>query len=196
MSTEKSKTNLLEEARDTLRRLHYSIHTEKAYCDWVLRFVRFHHLQEREALLIEPEKKVEDFLTHLAVQANVAASTQNQAFNALVFLYKQVLKHPLEGVDAARTRKEKRIPVVLTREEVKLVLAFMEGTSDLVVKLLYGGGLRITEAVRLRVQDIDYGFKQITVRNGKGLSDRVTPFPESLAPLSIFQLTNESEHSF
>ena len=183
MSTEKSKTNLLEDVRDTLRRLHYSIHTEKAYCDWILRFVRFHHLQEREALLIESEKKVEDFLTHLAVQANVAASTQNQAFNALVFLYKRVLKHSLEGVDAARTRKEKRIPVVLTREEVKLVLAFLEGSSDLVVKLLYGGGLRITEAVRLRVQDIDYGFKQITVRNGKGLSDRVTPFPESLAPL-------------
>ena len=183
MSIEISKTNLLEDVRDTLRRLHYSIHTERAYCDWILRFVRFHHLQEKEALLIESEKKVEDFLTHLAVQANVAASTQNQAFNALVFLYNRVLKHSLEGVDAARTRKEKRIPVVLTREEVKLVLAFMEGTSDLVVKLLYGGGLRITEAVRLRVQDIDYGFKQITVRNGKDLSDRVTPFPESLAPL-------------
>ncbi len=183
MSIKISKTNLLEDVRDTLRRLHYSIHTERAYCDWILRFVHFHHLQEREALLIESEKKVEDFLTHLAVQADVAASTQNQAFNALVFLYNRVLKHSLEGVDAARTRKEKRIPVVLTREEIKLVLAFMEGTSDLVVKLLYGGGLRITEAVRLRVQDIDYGFKQITVRNGKGLSDRVTPFPESLAPL-------------
>jgi len=176
MSIEKPKKNLLEETQSIFRRLHYSIHTERAYCDWIMRFIRFHHLQERESLLVEPEKKVEDFLTHLAVQANVAASTQNQAFNALVFLYKQVLKQPLEGVDAARTSKEKRVPVVLTREEVKLVLAFLEGTSDLVVKLLYGGGLRITEAVRLRVQDIDYGFKQITVRNGKGFSDRVTPF--------------------
>ncbi|GAW87826.1 hypothetical protein bplSymb_SCF19701P001 [Bathymodiolus platifrons methanotrophic gill symbiont] len=189
MSIEKPKKNLLEETRSIFRRLHYSIHTERAYCDWIMRFIRFHHLQERESLLVDPEKKVEDFLTHLAVQANVAASTQNQAFNALVFLYKQVLKHPLEGVDAARTSKEKRVPVVLTREEVKLVLAFLEGTSDLVVKLLYGGGLRITEAVRLRVQDIDYGFKQITVRNGKGLSDRVTPFSESLIPL----LTNHLE---
>ena len=117
------------------------------------------------------------------MQANVAASTQNQAFNALVFLYRQVLKQPLEGVDAARTRKERRVPVVLTREEVKLVLAFLEGTSDLVVKLLYGGGLRISEGVRVRVQDIDYGFKQITVRNGKGLSDRVTPLSASLEPL-------------
>ncbi|NOQ16478.1 MAG: integron integrase [Methyloprofundus sp.] len=166
-----------------LRRLHYSIHTERAYCDWILRFVRFHHIQEREALLVAAEQKVEAFLTHLAVQANVAASTQNQAFNALIFLYKQVLKQPLDGVEATRSRKDKRIPVVLTREEVKLVLALMEGTPELIVKLLYGSGLRITEAVRLRVQDIDYGFKQITVRNGKGLADRVTPFPDNVAAL-------------
>jgi len=182
MSIEKPN-NILGEVRGILRRLHYSIHTEKAYCDWIIRFIKFHYLQERKALLIEPEKKVEDFLTYLAVQANVAASTQNQAFNALIFLYTRVLEQPLEGVDAARTRKEKKIPVVLTREEVKLVLSLMVGTSDLVVKLLYGCGLRITEAVRLRVQDIDYGFKQITVRNGKGLSDRVTPLPESIVPL-------------
>ena len=175
--------SLLEETRDTLQRLHYSIHTERAYCDWITRYIRFHHLQERAALLVEPEKKVEDFLTHLAVQANVAASTQNQAFNALVFLYKRVLECPLDGVEAARTGKEKRIPVVLTREEVKQILALLEGTAELVVKLLYGSGLRITEAVRLRVQDIDYGFKQITVRNGKGMQDRVTPFSENLAPL-------------
>ena len=103
----------------------------------------------------------------------MAASTQNQAFNALVFLYSKVLKRPLEGVDAARTRKEKRIPEVLTREEVRRVLAFMEGTPALVVKMLYGCGLRITEAVRLRVQDVDYGFKQITTtgsqQRGSGL---------------------------
>lgn len=183
MSIEKPKKNILDEVRDTLRRLHYSIHTERAYTDWITRYIKFHHLQERKALLVEPEKKVEDFLTYLAVQANVAASTQNQAFNALIFLYTQVLKRPLEGVAAARTRKEKSIPVVLTREEVKLVLALMEGTPALVVKMLYGCGLRITEAVRLRVQDIDYGFKQVTVRNGKGLSERVTPFPEILEPL-------------
>jgi len=183
MSTLNSGKSILEEMRSTMQRLHYSIHTERSYCDWVTRYIRFHHLQERTALLIEPEKKVEDFLTYLAVQANVAASTQNQAFNALVFLYKRILECPLEGVEAARTRKEKRIPEVLTREEVKLVLAFLEGTPELLVKLLYGSGLRITEAVRLRVQDIDYGYKQITVRNGKGMQDRVTPFPESLSPL-------------
>ena len=98
-------------------------------------------------------------------------------------MYKQVLEHPLEGVKAARTRKEKRIPVVLTRDEVKQVLTLLEGTSELLVKLLYGSGLRITEAVRLRVQDVDFGFKQITVRNGKGMKDRVTPFPDRLEPL-------------
>jgi integron integrase len=183
MSTQNTKKNILDEMRDLLRRLHYSIHTERAYCDWVARYIRFHHLLERETLLINPEHKVEAFLTHLAVQANVAASTQNQAFNALVFLYKRIFNCPLEGVEAARTRKEKRIPVVLTREEVKQALTFLEGTPELLVKLLYGSGLRITEAVRLRVQDIDFGYKQITVRNGKGLSDRVTPFSESLEPL-------------
>ena len=179
----KSEKSLLETMRDTLRRLHYSIHTERAYCDWVARFIKFHSLKEKEALLIESEKKVEDFLTYLAVQGNVAASTQNQAFNALVFLYTKVLERPLENVQSARTRKEKRVPVVLTREEVKLVLAFLEGTPALVVKLLYAGGLRISEVTRLRVMDVDYGFKQITVRDGKGLSDRVTPFATNLMPL-------------
>jgi integron integrase len=166
-----------------MRRLHYSIHTERAYCDWIIRFVSFHHLQAREALFIEPEKKVEQFLTHLAVQANVAASTQNQALNALVFLYKRVLERPFEHVQAARSSKDPRTPEVLTREEVKQVLVLLEGTAELIVKLLYGSGLRITEAVRLRVQDIDYGYQQVTVRDGKGEKDRVTPLPTRLYPL-------------
>ncbi|VAX04381.1 Tyrosine recombinase XerD [hydrothermal vent metagenome] len=184
MSTQTSGKKLLTEMSDLMRRLHYSIHTERAYCDWVSRFVRFHQLESRDALCVDAETKVEAFLTHLAVQANVAASTQNQAFNALVFLFKRVLKQPLENVSVTRSRnKEPRIPVVLTRDEVKQVLALLEGSSELVVKLLYGCGLRITEAVRLRVQDIDYGYKQVTVRNGKGNKDRVTPFPGNLEPL-------------
>lgn len=169
--------------RDLMRRLHYSIHTERAYCDWVARFIRFHQMDSRDALFVDPEKLVEDFLTHLAVQDNMAASTQNQAFNSLVFLYTRLLERPLENVSAARSRKERRIPVVLTRDEVKQVLSLLEGTAELVTKLLYGCGLRITEAVRLRVQDIDYGYKQVTVRNGKGNKDRVTPFPSNLEPL-------------
>jgi len=177
------KNNLITEMRDLMRRLHYSIHTENAYCDWITKYIRFHQMQARETLFIQPEKKVKDYLTYLAVQANVAASTQNHAFNALVFLYKRVLEHPLEGVEAVRTRREPRVPVVLTREEVKQVLALLENTPALLVKLLYGCGLRITEAVRLRVQDIDYGYKQVTVRSGKGMKDRVTPFPESVEPI-------------
>ena len=132
---------------------------------------------------MEQEKKVEDFLNYLALERNVAASTQNQAFNALVFLYKRVLESPLENVKATRSRKEARIPVVLTREEVKQVLLLLDGVPELVVKLLYGCGLRITEAVKLRVQNIDFGFKQVTVRDGKGMKDRVTPFPDNLESL-------------
>ena len=104
MSTTQSGKTLLTETRDLMRRLHYSIHTERAYCDWIARFVRFHHMQARETLFVEPEKKVEDYLTYLAVQANVAAATQNQAFNALVFLYKRVLDRPLENVEATHSK--------------------------------------------------------------------------------------------
>jgi len=166
-----------------MRYAHYSIHTERAYCEWIAKYIHFHHMQARENLFIEPKKKVEDYLTYLAVQANVAASTQSQAFNALIFLYKQVLKQPLENIKATRSHKTQRIPVVLTREEVKQILSLLENTSGLLAKLLYGCGLRITEAVRLRVQDIDYGYKQITVRNGKGMKDRITPFPKAIAPI-------------
>ena len=183
MSTQISGKKLLAEMSDLMRRLHYSIHTERSYCDWVSRFIRFHQLTSRDALLVDSKGKVEAFLTHLAVQDGVAASTQSQAFNALVFLFQRVLEQPLEGVSAVRSRKEPRIPVVLTRDEVRQTLALLEGSSELVVKLLYGCGLRITEAVRLRVQDIDYGYKQVTVRNGKGVKDRVTPFPSTLEPL-------------
>jgi len=188
VSTQHSGKKLLTEMRDLMRRLHYSIHTERAYCDWVARFVRFHPIDSREALFVDGKQKVEPFLTYLAVQENVAASTQNQAFNSLIFLYKQVLQQPLEGVSAARSRKEQRVPVVLTREEVKQVLSLLEGTAELITKLLYGCGLRITEAVRLRVQDIDHGYKQVTVRNGKGHKDRVTPFPSNLEPLLMNHL--------
>jgi len=145
MSTQNSGKNLLTEVRDVLRYLHYSIHTERAYCDWVARFVRYHRMDSRAALFDDPVTRVEDFLTHLAVNEQVAASTQNQAFNALIFLYGRVLKQPLQNVSAARSRKQQRIPVVLTRDEVKQVLTLMAGTSQLVTMLLYGCGLRITE---------------------------------------------------
>ena len=181
MSTHQANQTLLGEISDLMKREHYSVNTERTYCDWIKQFVKFHCLQARESLFVEAENKVEKFLTYLATERDVSASTQNQAFNALVFLYKRVLEMPLENVRATRSRKEARIPVVLTREEVKQVLPLLDGVPELVVKLLYGSGLRITEAVRLRVQDLDFGFKQVTVRNGKGMKDRATPFPEILA---------------
>jgi site-specific recombinase XerD len=134
--------------------------------------------------LINGEAKIEAFLTHLAVDKALSPSTQNQARNALVFLYKHILKKSLDGeINAVRASKKINVPVVMTREEVARVIALMEGTPQLVVKLLYGSGLRIIEALRLRVQDIDYELKQITVCSGKGARDRVTPFPSSAIAL-------------
>jgi len=180
LSTALKDKRLLDDMRDLLRRLGYAFRTEETYCDWVRRFVRFHVLQNRDDLLVESEAKVEQFLTYLAVKKQVAPSTQNQALNALAFLYSKVLQRPLEGVNASRSRKEPRIPVVLTKEEVSQVLTLLDGTAGLVVKLLYASGLRISEAVRLRVQDVDFGFKQITVRDGKGKKDRVTPLADGV----------------
>jgi integron integrase len=173
---------LLDEVQGVMRRLHYAISTERSYCDWITRFIKFHHLRSREQLLAAGAPEVERFLTWLAVEGNVSASTQNQALNALVFLYKRVLDIPLEGtIDAARSSKAARVPVVLTREEVARLLPLIEGNAGLVVRLLYGSGLRITEAVRLRVGDVDFGYRQITVRSGKGGADRVTTFPQTIA---------------
>lgn len=188
MQSTPKKSSILDEMRMQLRREGYAYSTENSYCDWVKRFVKFHHFENREAMLQDSAGKVEQFLTHLAVEQNVAPSTQNQALNALVYCYSKVLHAPFSEVKASRSRKEPRIPVVLTKEEVAQVLSVMEGTAGLIAKLLYAGGLRITEAVRLRVQDIDFGFKQITVRDGKGKKDRVTPLANNLVALLEMQL--------
>jgi integron integrase len=178
-----SNPKLLDEMRGVLRLHHYSIHTERSYLEWVVRYVRFHRMQSR-ADLQPAEAKIEAFLTDLAAKQNVAPSTQNQAMNALVFLYRRVLKQPLEGkIDALRAERKVPVPVVLTRDEVASVISLLEGTPQLVVKLLYGSGLRILEAVRLRVKDVDYAMKQVTVRSGKGNKDRVTTYPATLTPL-------------
>ena len=159
---------LLDEVRDVMRLHHYSIHTERTYCDWIKRYIRYHSMTNRQDL-IDGEAKIEAFLTHLAVDKNVSPSTQNQAMNALVFLYKHVLKRPLDQeINAVRASRKINIPVVMTREEVAQIIALMEGVPQLIVKLLYGSGLRIMETVRLRVQDIDYELKCLVVRSGKG----------------------------
>jgi len=187
MSTRNQK--LMDEVHEVMRLKHYSIHTERSYCDWIKRFVHFHGMKSRDDLK-QGEPKIEQFLTHLAVDGNVSPSTQNQAMNALVFLYKRVLKQTLDGsINAVRAKKKQNIPVVLSREEVASVISMMKGTPHLVVKVLYGSGMRMMEALRLRVHDIDYDLKQITVRSGKGNKDRVTPFPVSLTPLLQSHLT-------
>lgn len=174
---------LLDDVRKVLRLHHYSIHTERSYVEWIIRFVRFHGMRSREDLF-PAEPKIEAFLTDLAVHGNVAAATQNQAMNALVFLYKRGLHHALpDSINAVRADKKITVPVVMTREEVAAVLSLMDGTAQVVAKLLYGSGLRIMEAVRLRVKDIDYQMKQLTVRAGKGDKDRFTTFPATLTPL-------------
>lgn len=141
-------------------------------------------MPRRDDWLPNAEAKIEAFLTHVAVETHVAASTQNHAMNALVFLYKQVLKQPLDQkIPAIRAAKNMHVPVILTRQEVAQVLSCIGGTAPLVVKLLSGSGLRIMEAVRVRVQEIDYELTQLTVRSGKGVTVRLTPFPASLSPL-------------
>ncbi len=182
-ATRSQQPKLLNEVRKVLRLHHYSIHTERSYVEWIVRFVRFHGMRSREAL-VPAEPKIESFLTDLAVNGNVAAATQNQAMNALVFLYKRVLNHTLEGrINAVRADKKINVPVVMTREEVAAVISLLDGTAQLVAKLLYGSGLRIMEAVRIRVKDIDFQMKQLTVRSGKGDKDRFTTFPATLTPL-------------
>ena len=181
MSIQKNR-KLLDEVRDVMRLNHYSIHTERSYCEWIKRYITFHGMKSREELQ-SGENKIELFLTDLAVNKNVAPSTQSQALNALVFLYKKVLNIPLENpINSIRAAKKINVPVVLTKEETANVLSLIEGIPQLIVKLIYGSGLRISEAIRLRVQDIDFDLKAISVRSGKGNKDRVTTFPTSVAP--------------
>ena len=179
----KQDEKLLDEVRRVMRLKHYSIHTERAYCDWIKQYIKFHEMKSKKELLLIPEEKIETFLSYLAIQRKVAISTQNQAMNALIYLYKNILNQPLEKtINATRSKRIPRIPVVLSHTEVREVITLLEGISQLVVKIIYGSGLRITEAVRLRVHDIDFEYKQITVRSGKGNKDRVTTFSNTLAP--------------
>jgi integron integrase len=169
---------LLDQVRAVLRRKHYSLRTEEAYVGWVKRYVLFHHKRHpREMGLSE----VDAFLTDLAVVQQVAASTQNQALSALLFLYTEVLEQPLAGrVAAVRAKQPERLPTVMTRDEVARVLDALTGVQQLMAKLLYGSGLRLMECVRLRVKDVDFSQCQVMVRDGKGGKDRVTPLSERL----------------
>lgn len=169
---------LLVQVRTVCRRLHYSLHTERAYVRWIKRYVLFHGTVHPRQLSTQD---VEAFLNHLAVDREVAASTQNQALNALIFLYRRVLKVDLgemEGIERASRRRN--LPVVLTRKEVRAVLDNIRGTNRLVALLLYGSGLRLSEALRLRVKDVDFGCGQVIIRDGKGGKDRRSVLPTRL----------------
>ncbi len=171
-------SKLLDEVRDAIRVRHYSIRTEQAYADWIRRFIIFHNKRHPSEM---GEKEIGEFLTHLAVNRNVAASTQNQALSAILFLYKHVLKQPLDWLqNVERAKKPERLPVVLTIDEVRALLSQLKGVNHLIASLLYGSGLRLMEALRLRVKDIDFHYNQIIVRSGKGAKDRVTMLPASL----------------
>ncbi|MCG2777619.1 MAG: integron integrase [Desulfobacterales bacterium] len=171
----KKPRKVLDQVRDIMRLKHYAYRTERTYTGWIKRFILFHD-KKHPGEMGEPE--VEAFLTWLAVERKVAKSTQNQAFNALNFLYREVLKCPLEGrIDAVRSFKKQRLPIVMSKEETQRVLSAMNGTTQLMAKLLYGSGIRLMECIRLRVKDIDFEINEVSVHSDK---DRLVPLPESI----------------
>jgi integron integrase len=172
------RARLLDQVRDAIRRRHYSYRTEDTYVQWIKRFIYFSGKRHPSVL---GAAEVTAFLNHLVRERDVAASTQNQALSALLFLYREVLGMPLPWLDALeRARRPVRVPTVLTREEAQRLLAQMQGTKWLMASLLYGAGLRLRECLKLRVKDVDFGYQQIVVRDGKGAKDRVTMLPASV----------------
>jgi len=176
MTASNGRSPFLDQVRDAIRTRHYSIRTEQAYIGWIRRFILFHNKQHPREL---GETHVAEFLTHLAVKRKVSPNTQNQALNALVFLYKQIIRQPLGDIlGAVRAKRPQRLPVVLTRDEVRRLFQHLDGPCWLPTCLLYGSGLRLMECLRLRVKDLDFDHRAITVRSGKGGKDRVVTLPD------------------
>jgi integron integrase len=192
-AAQRNKPKLLDQVRDVIRRKQYSIRTEQAYVDWIKRFIVYHDKRHPAEMA---EAEVAQFLTHLARDLDVAPSTQNQALSALLFLYKEVLKQEIGWLEKVeRAKKAPKLPVVLSRAEVKQVFAHLHGVPKLMAGLLYGSGLRLMECVRLRVKDVDFELAQISVRDGKGGKDRVTMLPLNLAePLRRHLLRSKAQH--
>jgi integron integrase len=173
-----AKPKLLDEVRNAMRLRHMSYRTEEAYVNWIRRFIFFHNRRHPKDM---GANEIRAFLSHLAVHLHVAASTQNVALNALLFLYRHVLRQEFPELgELERAKRPRRLPAVLTREEVTAMLAQLRGTHHLMASLLYGSGLRLMECLRLRVKDLDFSYQQLTVRDGKGAQDRVTMLPKSL----------------
>jgi integron integrase len=179
MSSSRQSPKLLDRVRRTCRRQQFSLHTERAYVRWIIRYVRFHDTTHPRHL---DETDVRAFLNHLATDRSVAASTQNQALNALTFLYDRVLEAPLGDIGTIeRADRPRRLPTVLSREEVRALFgALGPGPNRLVAHLLYGSGLRLSEALRLRIKDLHFGNDRVLVRDGKGGKDRATVLPARL----------------
>jgi len=185
---------LLNELADAIRTRHYSIRTEQAYVKWVKNFVLFHNKKHPADM---GEKEISEYLTYLAVKKRVAASTQNQALSAILFLYKQVFKREMGWLDdVVKAKIPRKLPLVFTKEEAMTVLLQLEGAKWIMASILYGSGLRLMECIRLRTKDIDFNYKQITVRDGKGQNDRVTILPQTLIePLARLLKKVESLHN-
>lgn len=179
-----SQPKLLDQVRAVIRSKHYSRRTEETYIDWIRRYVRFHKTRHPREL---GSADITTFLTHLAVDLDVAAATQNQARSALLFLYREVLGIAINAPQhVVAAKMPRRLPTVLTRDEVRAVLGRMSGDHRLMAQLLYGSGLRLMECLRLRVKDLDFAQHQLTIRDGKGMHDRVTMLPDALAaPLQL-----------
>lgn len=191
LNNKQATPRLRQQLTEAIRVRNYSLHTEEAYWYWVRFYVRYHKLQHPQNL---DEQAVADFLSYLALKRNVAPKTQNQALNALVFLYKNVLQNPLGVIPGiTRAKESKHVPTVFTRSEVSRILAAMDGIPKTIALLLYGSGLRLKEALRLRIKDIDFEIGQITVREGKGKKDRVTVLPRS-AHEPLKQAITRAEH--
>ncbi|MBI4675704.1 MAG: integron integrase [Chloroflexi bacterium] len=173
------KPKLLEKVREVIQVKHFSPKTQDTYLYWIKRYLRFHKLRPPREM---GQAEVEAFLTHLAVDEHVAGSTQNQAMSALLFLYRQVLELDLGNINTLRPNKPTYVPTVLTKEEAKTVIEHLSGVCALMARLLYGSGLRVSECVQLRVKDLDFGQRQIIIRDGKGDKDRITMLPETLIP--------------
>ncbi len=184
---------LLDQVRDMIRLKHYSYRTEVSYVDWIRRFILFHNKRHPREMGVA---EIEAFLTHLAVEGKVAASTQNQAFSAVLFLYRDVLRIEFEQpIQALRAKASRYLPTVLTPQEVQSVIERLEGTYQLVVQLLYGSGLRLREALNLRVKDVDFGQCQLGIRDAKGRESRVTMLPDCLIqPLQMHLELMKRQH--
>jgi integron integrase len=185
------KPKLLDQVRDAIRTRHYSWRTEQTYIQWIKRFIFFH---DKKHPLAMGEQEVTQFLSALAVEKHVSASTQSQALSALLFLYRDVLKQELPWLqDVVRAKRPQRLPVVLSRAEVRDLLNHLQGEKWLMATLLYGTGLRLMECLRLRVKDVDFARNQITVREGKGNKDRLTMLPTAVKELLARHLAHVPE---